>query len=704
MRSAGLGSIIAITLLSGSGALGQTQSAPEPTPSKQASPKLSEQLKKNLQAFDPKAGVSADKRQQSYAKLLEAQRNISRMFAQRTQVGVNFYADQARSALISALQQDPGLSEGYVALAELSVLMTGDLDEAAALCSLATGLNKDSIGGHKLLARILTRQSGLRGLAIEPVTAEKAIAEWKEVTRLDPRNAEAWSLLSEFYERTNRSSEAIEALKRWMSSASPVDPGWFRQIVGGRPEELMPEQAPGRLASALAKAGRTKEAFDLLAQQLSDDPDSSDTMALIQEIVETAKPETIAASIEPLRQIVISHPGSLNLLAFFASIDARIGNVDEAVSMLNSAISRIGPKDRPAIANLQLSVGDIYFGKERFADAASAYEKALSLRGLDGAQSLDPDEREFAMSAFDKLINAYKRLNRVDDARTVITRARKLFGQNDLFADRELISLYRETGDRAKALAALQEVRSRNPEDVTLLRLEATLRMENGQVDAGVDLIKQRIASGRTSSTTGVGGAKPAVPRLDDDFSNYIFISQLYNDAGRGTEAASAADQAYQVAGNDDRRQIARLMSASAKQTAGNFEDAESILLDILERSPGNPIALNNLGYFLVERGDRLPEALELIQKAVSIDPTNPSYLDSLGWTYFKMGRLDEALLNLEKAARLDETSATIHEHLGDVYRKKGNVQQARSAWQRASVFSMPTDTARLKEKLDNLK
>jgi len=45
--------------------------------------------------------------------------------------------------------------------------------------------------------------------------------------------------------------------------------------------------------------------------------------------------------------------------------------------------------------------------------------------------------------------------------------------------------------------------------------------------------------------------------------------------------------------------------------------------------------------YFLVERGENLPEALDLIQRAIAIDPTNPSYLDSLGWAYFRQGRLD---------------------------------------------------------------
>jgi tetratricopeptide (TPR) repeat protein len=96
---------------------------------------------------------------------------------------------------------------------------------------------------------------------------------------------------------------------------------------------------------------------------------------------------------------------------------------------------------------------------------------------------------------------------------------------------------------------------------------------------------------------------------------------------------------------------------------------------------------------------------MELIQRAVAIDPTNPSYLDSLGWAYFKLGRIEEAIAKLEEASRLDDTSANIHEHLGDAYRKKGSIEQARRCWQRAFVLtSAASDAARVKDKLDNAK
>ncbi len=136
---------------------------------------------------------------------------------------------------------------------------------------------------------------------------------------------------------------------------------------------------------------------------------------------------------------------------------------------------------------------------------------------------------------------------------------------------------------------------------------------------------------------------------------------------------------------------------------SGDFASAENTLRDILRQTPRNPIALNNLGYFLVERNVKLDEALDLIQQAVRIDPTNPSYLDSLGWAYFKLGKFAEAEKYLKEAAKIDTGSATIQEHLGDVYQKLNKKDLAKKAWQKAlNLTSDAEEMSRLKTKLES--
>ena len=120
-----------------------------------------------------------------------------------------------------------------------------------------------------------------------------------------------------------------------------------------------------------------------------------------------------------------------------------------------------------------------------------------------------------------------------------------------------------------------------------------------------------------------------------------------------------------------------------------------------MKESPGNPIALNNLGYFLLERGEKLDEALKMIKGAYEVDLTNPSYLDSLGWAYFKLGNLSEAEKYLKEAEKIEAMSATLQEHLGDLYKRLGKLPLAAEHWSRSLDLSTDrVDIERLKEKL----
>jgi Flp pilus assembly protein TadD len=110
---------------------------------------------------------------------------------------------------------------------------------------------------------------------------------------------------------------------------------------------------------------------------------------------------------------------------------------------------------------------------------------------------------------------------------------------------------------------------------------------------------------------------------------------------------------------------------------------------------------LNNLGYFLADRNDRLAEAEALIRRAVNIEPTNGSFLDSLGWLLYRQGKLAEAQKFLEQAVIYQPRSGTIHDHLGDLYKKQGQVDKARAKWEDALKLSTePDEVKKIKEKL----
>ncbi|MEO7674549.1 MAG: tetratricopeptide repeat protein [Pyrinomonadaceae bacterium] len=649
------------------------------------------------------------RREQAYVKLLEGQRFVWNTQRLQTQAGKANAMKLARAAFQKAIEFDPTLSEGYTALAELAVGMAPvDIEESIRLATMATTIEPNNFGGRRMLARLYTVKSRVNAGALDQVFAAKAIDEWKYVARLDPRNAEAWAFLSVFSDKKNQPSEHIESLKRWIASASPIDIQFFSRIMG--PEaSLTPESATVKLAAALIKAGRKDEAVETLSLLIAEDPENAEAVDLLGEAIDSAEGASADVAIQALQQAVFANPANVTLIDLLARLQSRIGRVEDSIKLLKTSADKLKLTNAHATSALFLSLGDLYIEKDRYSEAVEAFERALEARGIVAYVPLAGEDREFAMFAFEKLIQTYKLSDRSGDVKTVIDRSRSVLGKDDLFSDRQLIAFYRSAGKKTEALAAIKSVRERIPNDNGFMRLEASLLAETGRVEAAVAMIKAEISRKvagspivRQRSETGPETIAVPLPAYDE-FSNYLFISNLYSKANRGKEAAYAANQAFTAAIGSERKQIAKLTLATAQQMAGDFNGAESTLQEILKQTPGNPIALNNLGYFLVERNERLAEALGLIQQALKVDPKNPSYLDSLGWALFKLGKLDEAEKFLKDASRLDTDSATIHEHLGDVYVKKQNAALAKAAWEKAlRLASDSVDIDRLKKKLKN--
>jgi len=673
---------------------GNTQ--PTPTVTATPVPKMAKKYAQIIDAIPPGSVVPQKQRAEAYAKLFEAQRMIWKATRVRSNRGTSVSTQLAGEALKAAVALDPKLAEAYTALAELS-LNTGvsDLDETIALAQIATKLEPDNFGAHRILARLFTFRSRLAGDKLDPAFIDKAISEWKEIGRLDPRNAEAWAFLSEIYSRTGKTDLQIDSLRKWLSSAAPIETQFYEQLIG-RGSSLEPESASLKLGPALLKIDRTREAIEVLSTLVADHPDNEQAIEILRQAIANGKSEDVGLAIEALEQASYANPGNVPLIVLLADVRSKAGKVDDAVVGLDRAAKGLESSDPTSAGVILMSLGDLYAEKERSTEAIASYERALKISGFDSETPPTDDGREFVMAIFEKMIRLYSIANRPNDVRSTIERARKLLGKDDLFADRQLISYYRENGERDQALEAIRLVRKRLPADDGFLRLETTLLAELGRVDEGVKLFEEQ-------------KAKPVkieeMPFMtSDNYSDRIFISNIYSQAGRPKEAAAAANEAYNIAKGSERKQIAKLTLASIQQNAGDFDGAETTLREILKVSPNNPIALNNLGYFFLERGIKFEEALELIKTAVSVDPTNPSYLDSLGWAYFKLGKLDEAEKHLRSALSYNSASATINEHLGDVLLKSGRSDMAKASWERSLLFAtIPEDITRIRAKIASI-
>jgi Flp pilus assembly protein TadD len=106
---------------------------------------------------------------------------------------------------------------------------------------------------------------------------------------------------------------------------------------------------------------------------------------------------------------------------------------------------------------------------------------------------------------------------------------------------------------------------------------------------------------------------------------------------------------------------------AVALERMGRLEDSRAVFETMLEAEPDDATVANYLGYSLADRGVDLEYALELIERAVELDPDNSAYLDSLGWVHYRLGNLDVAERWLRRAVELGGTDGTILAHLGEV-------------------------------------
>jgi tetratricopeptide (TPR) repeat protein len=112
-------------------------------------------------------------------------------------------------------------------------------------------------------------------------------------------------------------------------------------------------------------------------------------------------------------------------------------------------------------------------------------------------------------------------------------------------------------------------------------------------------------------------------------------------------------------------------------------DEAIKDLKDLLAQRPDDPVALNALGYTLVEHQQDVKEAQAMIRKSLDMTPDNPAVQDSLGWALYRAGDERGALKWLERAYAT-EKDAEIAAHIGEVHWALGDRTKAREVWDKA--------------------
>src|SRR6266540_2331906 len=143
---------------------------------------------------------------------------------------------------------------------------------------------------------------------------------------------------------------------------------------------------------------------------------------------------------------------------------------------------------------------------------------------------------------------------------------------------------------------------------------------------------------------------------------------------------ASTSDPPPEAPQADAKRSLQQARSLHLK---GFLPEAESLYLEVLERSPRQADAKNLLGVLCAQRGDPA-SALAWICEVIAIDPRNPAYQFNYGKTLLQLKRPREACQALERAAALRDDQAETHNELGLARMDDGNPKAAAVAFRQA--------------------
>jgi len=179
--------------------------------------------------------------------------------------------------------------------------------------------------------------------------------------------------------------------------------------------------------------------------------------------------------------------------------------------------------------------------------------------------------------------------------------------------------------------------------------------------------------------------------RADDARAKLVAEAALLRVGKRWGDAFATLRAAAERFPNDSDLLYEQAMMA---EKLDRLDEMEVLLRRVIAIKPDNAHAYNALGYSLADRKLRLPEARELIKRALELAPGDPFITDSLGWVEYRLGNGEEAirLLRSAYAARPDTEIAA---HLGEVLWSAGMRDEARRIWGEARIRDASNDVLR---------
>jgi tetratricopeptide (TPR) repeat protein len=559
----------------------------------------------------------------------------------------------------------------------------------------------DDLATHRLLGRIYLRSLGdISGSGVQTEMVAKAITEYVQVHRLDPGDQEASLWLARLYRLHNEPDKAEQVLRKMLED----DPG--NEAAAEQLTQLLLDKNKAdeaiKLLEDMTAQSTSATLFDLLGDAYTQNHDYAKAEVAYRKAVDLDPTEL--NHLRGLGQTLLSEEKYSDALTVYQKlIDLMPDDSDNYLRMaqIYRELHQLDKAEENLVKARQYNPGslEVLFNEAMIYEAQGRYDDAIrvisdAITGVKAQSTVLPSNRRRLAVLYQELGTLYRDIQNYQAAIYTFQELGHLGDEEDRRARLLIMETYRLAKDMPKALQAGKEALAKYPDDPAIKSSLALLLGENQQTDEAAKLLE-----------SGLKGTA-----ADRDI--YLNLSQVYEQGRRYPEAEQAARKAESLASEPQDNEIAWLLLGAVYDKQKQYDKAEEEFKKALGVNPKNAQVLNYYGYMLADRGVRLDEAHELIQRAVDQEPFNGAYLDSLGWVYFKQNKLEEAESMLRKAVEHEPRDPTIRLHLGDVLAKQGHMDLAAVEWEKSLNEwhrSLPADlesdkVAEVEKKLNQVK
>lgn len=434
--------------------------------------------------------------------------------------------------------------------------------------------------------------------------------------------------------------------------------------------ELDPEDVEARftLASLLARAQRPQEALPHMVKVMESGARAN--FAAISASAAALPPDVQQQLLQQIDEASASNPDNTELMTGKALLLQQLGQQDEALQLIREVLQKV-PDDTHAIiieARLLQEMGRQQEAYARLSAMVEQYPFNRQLR-LQYARLLTETDLAQAQAQFEILVKQSPEDGELLLSLALICRERGELeaaeqhfnqllarGQHQPEAHYYLGQLAEQRGDREAALNHYEQV-TQSEEFLPALGRAIDLRLKSGDIEG----VHAHLATLRNSYP-------------DQAIRLYLLESELLMQRKDYNGGHRLLSEALRRNPGQHTLLYARSMFSEKRR---DLPLLERDLREIIATEPDNAVALNALGYSLLNMTTRYSEAYALIERAHQLKPDDPAILDSLGWAAYRRGNLAEARRLLEQAysAYPDEEVAA---HLGEVLFRLGEKEKSR--------------------------